>query len=122
MPAPVTYLALAARVQVAMYLAVGVLGGALVGVYSTGHPLGWRILFAAAVLGVVGAHFRNWRTAVLVLATIAFLCGGALLAGRARDAALNSSLRVALDDEFGGFRLETKVIEFVEGKCAGLAR
>jgi competence protein ComEC len=93
--------------QVAVSLAIGALGGAYIGASSHLSLLGCRVALLAALVGTLAAHASRWSRTAVACATVVFLCGGALLAGKAREEALATSLRAVLDAEFGGFELGT---------------
>lgn len=90
-----------------MALAVGVLVGACIGVFGDPPTITFRVALVAAVFGAMIGHRRGWSWCTLVCATTVFVCGEALLAEKAREDALASPLRAALDAEFGGFQLGT---------------
>ena len=90
-----------------MYLAIGVLGGACLGVLGNVPPLAWRVVLVVALVGTIVGCLRRRSWVAVACATLVFVCGGALLAGKARETALASPLRAALDARFGGFMLGT---------------
>jgi competence protein ComEC len=94
-------------VPAALFPAIALIAGAA---SSISLPVPWRLAFwalpflaAAAVL----AWSRRSDRITTVLIVIAFGCAGAVLGGHARDAALETPLRMLFDREFGGSILDT---------------
>jgi competence protein ComEC len=84
-------------------LVAGAVCGAITELPATG--LRWLLIVLAAVAGTA---WRAHRTALTCLAlAAAFFAGGAVLASSARDRALRSDLRTALEEYAPGFAIDT---------------
>jgi hypothetical protein len=73
-------------------------------------PLPWRFaLFALPLLATAATIAWRCRSPRITIALIisAFACAGAVLGAQSREAAIDTSLRALLDNDIGGFRLET---------------
>jgi competence protein ComEC len=71
--------------------------------------IGWPVLWILplAVAGPAVAYVCECRAAFVAFTVAAFWWGGCALGSHARHQALDTSLRAALDREFGGFAIDT---------------
>src|SRR5262245_37153822 len=88
---------------VGLFPALALIAGAVLALALDLSPhWGMWLLFAVSA-GAVPAWWWRARATTVGLLAIGFVVAGALLTRDARERALHSSLRVALDAEFGSF-------------------
>jgi len=94
-------------VPAALLPAIALIAGTAGGI---SFPLPWRLALCAlpliATAATVAWRRRSQRITIALIA-FAFGCAGAVLGAQSREAAVDTLLRALLDDEIGGFRLET---------------
>ncbi len=93
--------------SIAVLPALALLAGAACGsaVDMSATPALWMLPLAAA--GAAVAYFVECRAAFVAFAAAAFWWGACGLAADAKQKALDTPLRLALDREFGGFAIDT---------------
>lgn len=87
--------------------AIALLAGAACGLHLHAPAPAWLALLAACVTVAIAGVTRGAWPPIALAVVCGCWSGGAALAGHARDAALETSLRARLDGAFGGFAMGT---------------
>src|SRR5262245_1915148 len=93
--------------SIGLFPAICLMAGAVLTLaFDLSPHWGLWMLFAASA-GALPAWWWRVRPATVTLLALGFVVAGALLTADARERALHSSLRAALDAEFGHFLIES---------------
>jgi hypothetical protein len=93
--------------SVGLFPALSLIVGAVLALAFNLSPNWGLWLLLAASSGALPAWWWRARATTIVMLAVGFFSAGALLTADARERALHSSLRAALDAEFGNFLIET---------------